>query len=607
MANQTIIHIRKQRHALMMSTVNFETMAAVERTCEEEINFMLGAEEFDIDRALLQMDGRTMDEKAMTSSHPSSSKLSGNAVQNNMIDSVLEDLDDDLKFDGITFDQNQEDFTGMPSLSSYAPSMPTYGRFNYPPPPHIVNQMPLNGFHNSGSHNTMMPQMFLPPPPPELRFPSDFEPVSHVGMHATGMFNGTDGFPQYPPMPVIFPSDIGLHTGIPPLEPYNDILGPQYQYRRPLKKRRVDKRQFGSPTRPSQSQVDSFSFTEQPASRPYHLVPMKEAAVLDMSEYAVAARNARKSRRQKRAKCHVLRLLGASVSEIERTAVMDSDYNDLYDLSQTQEEHCEKLLNDYSTNFDAKKFVEGVWNGVYLALTTEEKSKKEVTPAPTTESSPSSNSVAAKLIQLMKRKPGFSMNSADGVSSDLSSSSKSNPTQTETNISSKEESPKDQDIIQSSHIVTPTGSSVSQTKKRSLDAISVSHPPLPLVPSKHCTSKTVPSPPSRSSSSSTDSKESSKEEGMYSNADLPEGTDPESRRLRRLMRNRLSAQRSRDRRKKEIEAYTKLKIMKAKQIASLKETLVAEKDGLKKLEDVVNFAKSLLGPDKFAMVVGATQ
>ena len=85
--------------------------------------------------------------------------------------------------------------------------------------------------------------------------------------------------------------------------------------------------------------------------------------------------------------------------------------------------------------------------------------------------------------------------------------------------------------------------------------------------------------------------------------DLPRGNDPESRRMRRLLRNRLSAQRSRDRRRKEIEGYKKLKVEKDGEIASLKKTLTEEMAALKKLEEMVNFAKNFLGPAKFATVV----
>jgi len=54
---------------------------------------------------------------------------------------------------------------------------------------------------------------------------------------------------------------------------------------------------------------------------------------------------------------------------------------------------------------------------------------------------------------------------------------------------------------------------------------------------------------------------------------LPSGKDPESRKLRRLMRNRLSAQASRDRRKKAIEDAQKQKAAKEEEIASLEKTL----------------------------------
>eukprot|EP00984_Skeletonema_dohrnii_P008100 scaffold2968_cov135-Skeletonema_dohrnii-CCMP3373.AAC.2 len=85
-------------------------------------------------------------------------------------------------------------------------------------------------------------------------------------------------------------------------------------------------------------------------------------------------------------------------------------------------------------------------------------------------------------------------------------------------------------------------------------------------------------------------------------ADLPTGNDKESRRQRRLMRNRLSAQRSRDKRRRDIEVYTKLKAQKVEEIASMKKTVTEEMEGLKKLEEMVKFAKTFLGPAKFATV-----
>ena len=55
--------------------------------------------------------------------------------------------------------------------------------------------------------------------------------------------------------------------------------------------------------------------------------------------------------------------------------------------------------------------------------------------------------------------------------------------------------------------------------------------------------------------------------------ELPSGKDPESRRLCQLMRNRLSAQASRDRRKKAIEDLQKQKVEKDKEIVLLKKTV----------------------------------
>eukprot|EP00984_Skeletonema_dohrnii_P036154 scaffold36794_cov283-Skeletonema_dohrnii-CCMP3373.AAC.1 len=228
---------------------------------------------------------------------------------------------------------------------------------------------------------------------------------------------GDIGF-QYPAMTGTFPTDLGMHAEIPPIDLGGDI---DAHYRGPLKKRRVEKADVGRPV----------TLTEQPeAFGPFHLVPIKESAVLDMGEAAVAAREARKVRRRKRAKGHILYLLDASVSEIENAAVADADYSDSYDFGLShdeqceQDETCEQLLRDYMNNFDAKMFVEGAWDGIYLALSSAKKSSSEVkvVKATTTKAvvnevkstkSSSINSVAANLIHLMRRKPGFSMDAPD--------------------------------------------------------------------------------------------------------------------------------------------------------------------------------------------------
>jgi hypothetical protein len=570
-----------------MSNITGQTFAAVGRTSEEEINFMLGDAEFDIDRALeLQLGGRAM---------ASSNKPNGEGIQANTIDAALEDIDDDFKlFDGINFDPQYEEFTGLPSLvmpiHGFNFDNLQYGQFSYPPPqpphPQFYNTALHTGFY-PGFHNIGMSQIF-----PGTRSSSDLElerfPLSYADSMHAGMFSFDLG------------GDSGPHL------------------RRPLKKRRVDKSSFGSPVL-GPSLGGTNTFPEPPAYGPFHLVPIKESAFLDMCQAAVAAREARKIRRLKRAKGHVLQLLGMSATEIQVAAVLDSDYNDPCDCCQTQDEQCDQLLREYMHSFDAKMFVEGVWDGIYSALSTEEKPKKEVEALETTKAavnevnstnSSGNSSVAANLIQLIKRKKSdFSIDVPDDFSSDVSSVLSSTTLKLPTdnaNVSSRQpKSPKSDGINQANNIVTPTASEVMQTKKRSLYECNVSRPPILLPIVSDLSSKTVSSAsttPAATTPSNSCTSEILEPQNVEKNDDLPEGNDPESRRLRRLMRNRLSAQRSRDKRKSEIEAYTELKAQKDEEIASLKKTLTEEMEGLKRLEEMVNFAKSFLGPAKFAMV-----
>jgi len=89
--------------------------------------------------------------------------------------------------------------------------------------------------------------------------------------------------------------------------------------------------------------------------------------------------------------------------------------------------------------------------------------------------------------------------------------------------------------------------------------------------------------------------------GPSSSADhlklLPEGKDPESRRLRRLMRNRLSAQASRDRRKKVVDDLMKEKETKRNEIELLKQQVLEEQKRMILLEKAVTFA---LGHEKYS-------
>ena len=545
----------------------------------------------------------------------------GGDMQTSIIDAALEDLDDDdMKFDGITFDQHQDEFTSMPAITGYASmgrvphgfnngfNFDSVQRFNYPAPPAFHDVMPNNGYYdydtdinnNIGFNHTL--PMFPSYPPPQPQFLSDVElsrACMQSSLFSSDMGDGDQGA-QYPAGPLP-----GAHDDMNNMFSFNlngDSEPPQGPSR-PLKKRRVDKAEFGSPAVGPLKHKAAFG----------RLQPIEASAILDMSETAVAAREARRNRRTKRAKIQILHLLDQSVPEIETAAVSDSEFNGPLNLCLTQDDQCEHLLREYMDNFDAKMFVEGLWDGIYCTLSAAEKVEKKTKAAEFTKdvindakSTKSTGSVAAKLIQLMKRR-GSSYSSADApddISSDLSSSCITTVKlpNINANVSRSPDTPKSQGVsgTTANHVVTPTASDVVVvTKKRSLDGSNVSHTaPLPLVPSSLSSNQTAPSssPPPGGGATTTSQKSSE-----Y--PDLPDGNDAESRRLRRLMRNRLSAQRSRDKRRKEIEVYTKLKVQKVEEIASIKKTISEEKEGLKKLEEMVNFAKRFLGPAKFATVV----
>lgn len=538
----------------------------------------------------------------------------GGDLQTSIIDAALEDLEDDMKFDGITFDQHQDEFTSMPAITGYASmgrvphgfnngfNFDSVQRFNYPAPAAFNDVMPNNsyydydtGINNIGFNHTLPMFPSYPPPPPQ--FLSDLE-LSRACMQSSlfsSDMGGVDQGVQYPAGPLP-----GAHDDMNNMFSFNlngDSEPPQGPSR-PLKKRRVDKAEFGSPAVGPLKHKLAFG----------RLQPIEASAVLDMSETAVAAREARRNRRTKRAKIQILHLLDQSVPEIETAAVSDSEFNDPLNLGLTQDDQCEHLLREYMNNFDAKMFVEGLWDGIYCTLSAAEKAEKKMKTAEfnkdvinDAKSTKSTGSVAAKLIQLMKRRHSYSSADApDDISSDLSSSCITTVKlpNVNANVSRSPGTPKSQGVSgTSTHVVTPTASDVVVVKKeRSLDGSNVSHTaPLPLVPSSLSSSQTAPSSPSPGGAATP------QKSSEY--PDLPDGNDAESRRLRRLMRNRLSAQRSRDKRRKEIEVYTKLKVQKVEEIASMKKTISEEKEGLKKLEEMVNFAKALLGPAKFATVV----
>lgn len=83
---------------------------------------------------------------------------------------------------------------------------------------------------------------------------------------------------------------------------------------------------------------------------------------------------------------------------------------------------------------------------------------------------------------------------------------------------------------------------------------------------------------------------------------LPTGKDPESRRLRRLMRNRHSAQASRDRRRRALEEQRRLRETKEDKIRALERAVGEEAQYLMQLEEAVALAKECLGHAKYSKV-----
>ena len=506
-----------------------------------------------------------------------SNKPSSDDLQTSMIDCALEDLEDedDLKFEDINFDAADDEFGGLPSLQG--PSwMPAHG-FGFNIFDNLqFGMLPTHQHYSTGFGS--VPQIH--PAPPEMAYHTYHDLFPSTG----DMFSSTA-----------------------------DLCDEQHHYRRPLKKRKVDKSTFGSPVPFDGPPLDPLLAQLHAHEHYFPKMPIKECAAVDMSPSAVAAREARKARRIARAKDQVLFLLDATVSDIEEAAVVDADYNDPFDFDQTQGVQVDHLLRDYMCNFDAKAYVASVWDGVYSSLLMEKNEVDRKVKVTTTDVTPdlvtssSNNTVAANLINLMRKNSCISLNIPIDVSSEISSTSSSNtprlPEIRDTPF--KLGTPKSQDIPRQNHIVTPTSSDNSRDKKRSLDECNVAHPmPLPFVPC-NLSIKTPPSPPPSPPTSVgiTLTKTCSFEEDDEMYPDLPRGNDPESRRMRRLLRNRLSAQKSRDRRRKEIEGYKKLKVEKDGEIASLKKTLTVEMAALKKLEEMVNFAKNFLGPAKFATVV----
>jgi len=259
----------------------------------------------------------------------------------------------------------------------------------------------------------------------------------------------------------------------------------------------------------------------------------------------VKARLARRKRRRLRARSQAINLVGGGdITEIERRAVADSDLND----RTTRSSGGLLLPADFSTNFHAEMFADATFERVCDAMAEAGNANDEAA-----EARPVPFASDARGIVTPGRGNGprpMRVTSDSGIVSDRAVESirndantgYRNPKPIPTAAASKAKAPSD------TAVVTPP------TRDKA-------------------TLKT-----------------------------LPSGKDPESRKLRRLMRNRLSAQASRDRRKKAIEDAQRSTAMKEAEIQHLEKTLGEETRRMLLLERAVGFARDYLGRERYAKV-----
>eukprot|EP00581_Thalassiosira_minuscula_P015224 CAMPEP_0183716494 /NCGR_PEP_ID=MMETSP0737-20130205/10395_1 /TAXON_ID=385413 /ORGANISM="Thalassiosira miniscula, Strain CCMP1093" /LENGTH=630 /DNA_ID=CAMNT_0025945775 /DNA_START=167 /DNA_END=2059 /DNA_ORIENTATION=+ len=295
-------------------------------------------------------------------------------------------------------------------------------------------------------------------------------------------------------------------------------------------------------------------------------------AVISPEVKAANARAARKLRRIARAKTQVIYLVGAGdISEIQRHAVKDSclDNNTTPGISTTSTNSLPSasLLHDFFNNvFQPAMYVDMTLEWVHQTLSTEaaisgmHPKKGDEAAANTPMNQGKDSELTSKLhpsTPYPKVQP-METPSSSGTSVLMNTPPRNKPAQATTSATPKQAS------RGSANIVTP----IKKRNKSSTNAAGENQNPL--------------------------------------HKALPTGKDPESRRLRRLMRNRLSAQASRDRRKKAIADALQLNAQKKQEIARLEETMKEERKHLEMLEKAVNFAKEYLGKDGFAIVAGGS-
>ncbi|EJK68938.1 hypothetical protein THAOC_09851, partial [Thalassiosira oceanica] len=86
--------------------------------------------------------------------------------------------------------------------------------------------------------------------------------------------------------------------------------------------------------------------------------------------------------------------------------------------------------------------------------------------------------------------------------------------------------------------------------------------------------------------------------------ELPTGTDPESRRQRCLLRNRITAQASRDRKRMAIQEARKARDEREVEIEALRRTLRDENERLRSLESMIDLVRQSMTQEQFARVTG---
>ena len=273
----------------------------------------------------------------------------------------------------------------------------------------------------------------------------------------------------------------------------------------PLRKRKYERFNPVSPDPPTSVRpLPNLVSPPMPSLACFETLPCSTAA---------EARRARKNRRSRRARVQAINIVGGGdVAEIERVAVLDSDYSRLSPQA---------LSDDLARNFDSKLFVDLTWEHVY------------------------------------------------------------------------------QTLIETSHVkeaLADLNLPLDSDCSSSLPPVEVMSNPSTILPAAFPDQVEVPSVVDTSG-------RDMKNENLKST--LPPGKDAESRKLRRLMRNRLSAQASRDRRNKAIKEMQKKKAEKEAEIALLQKTVSEELQHMMQLEKAVGMAKDYLGADQNARAVAA--